>query len=250
MRITARRGAGPRSAGAVPTPHDSTPAAGARYGPAPVTSPYQLFERAERIELLSARIYGALARLFEDGDARALFSRLEAEEEQHALRVQLLAAHYRRDPKLPIAAGAPELDRCIAEATQALADVEAGRWPRRLAEVRRRLAVLEGRLAGAHAELLAAGAPPALRDFFLSLSAQDAEHARLLGELAIGADGREERDADLLGVAGALDRRARGEGAAAARAPVQAERGAGRDGRELHRKDEVEPRRRGVRDRE
>jgi rubrerythrin len=142
---------------------------------------WQLLERAERVEVLSARIYGALARRFRDApEVRALFARLEVEEQQHASRVRLLAAHHRNDPKLPLEAGATELDACIAEATRALADIEAGLWPAELDEVRRRLRALEDRFAHAHAELLSKGAPPALRTFFESLAEQDEAHARLL----------------------------------------------------------------------
>jgi rubrerythrin len=142
---------------------------------------WQLLDRAERVEVLSARMYGALARRFGgDPEVRGLFVRLEAEEQQHASRVRLLAAHHRNDPKLPVVAGAAELDACIADATRALEDIEAGRWPQDLAEVKRRLRALEDRLARAHAHLLAKDTPPALRSFFTALAAQDEAHARLL----------------------------------------------------------------------
>lgn len=143
---------------------------------------WQLLERAERVEVLSARLYGALARLFRgDPEVRALFARLEAEEQQHASRVRLLAAHHRNDPKLALEAGAAELDACIAEASRALAEIEGGLWPTDAAEVKRRLRALEDRLAHAHADVIAKGAPPALRSFFDALAAQDEAHARLLG---------------------------------------------------------------------
>lgn len=141
-----------------------------------------LFEAAERIETLSGRIYGALAKVFGgDPDARALFVRLQAEEEQHASRVRLLAAHYRRDAKLAVDGEAAELEACSAAAAQALAEVEAGRWGADLDEVKRRLAALEEALARAHAHLLARSASPALREFFAVLAEQDEAHARLLG---------------------------------------------------------------------
>ena len=144
-------------------------------------STYQLFERAERIEAVSARIYGALARTFRaDPGARELFARLEAEEDQHATRVRLLAAHYRHDPKLPVAADASALDACLDGATRALSEIEAGRWGSDLEEVKRRLAALEARCAAAHAHLIAASASPALREFFAALAEQDEAHARLL----------------------------------------------------------------------
>jgi rubrerythrin len=143
---------------------------------------WQLLERAEQVEVLSARIYGALARRFRGApEVRALFARLEAEEQQHASRIRLLAAHYRNDPKLPLDAGAAELEACLADAGRALAEIEAGHWPADLDEVRRRLRGLEGRLARAHADLLSKGAPASLRSFFETLAQQDEAHARLLG---------------------------------------------------------------------
>jgi rubrerythrin len=146
-----------------------------------VASPYQLFRHAERVERLSAELYRALADRFpDDAEARALFSRLEAEEEQHANRVRLLAAHYRNDPKLPVEADAGELEACAAECEQAIAEVEAGAWNGDAAAVRRRLAALEERLARAHADLLARNASPALREFLAQLAALDSAHARLL----------------------------------------------------------------------
>lgn len=143
---------------------------------------WQLLERAERVEAVSAKIYAALARRFRgEPTVHSLFGRLEAEELQHASRVRLLAAHHRNDTKLAVDAGAAELDACIEEATGALSEIEAGLWPADLAEVKRRLRALEDRLARAHAELLARDAPPSLRSFFASLAAQDEAHARLLG---------------------------------------------------------------------
>ncbi len=146
-----------------------------------MASPYQLFDRAERVERLSARVYGALAVRFEDDpEAHALFVRLGMEEEQHANRVRLLAAHYRHDPKLPVEADAGELDVCAAECERAIAEVEAGAWGTDLADVKGRLAALEEHLARAHADLLARNAAPALRDFLAQLAALDSAHAHLL----------------------------------------------------------------------
>jgi rubrerythrin len=143
---------------------------------------WQLLERAEQVEVLSSKIYGALARRFRYApEVRALFARLESEERQHASRVRLLAAHYRNDPRLPLDAGAAELDACLSAAAGALAEIEAGHWPDDLAEVRRRLRGLEDHLARAHAELISKGAPASLRSFFETLAEQDEAHARLLG---------------------------------------------------------------------
>lgn len=146
-----------------------------------MASPYQLFHRAERVERLAARIYGALAVQFRrDAEAHALFVRLEAEEEQHASRVRLLAAHYRNDPKLPVQADAGALDACVAECEQALDEIESGGWGTDLAQVKARAAALEERLGRAHAELLARNANPALREFLAQLAALDVAHRALL----------------------------------------------------------------------
>jgi hypothetical protein len=146
-----------------------------------VPSAYQLFQRAERVEWLSARIYGALkVRFQEDAEAHALFVRLEAEEEQHAKRVRLLAAHYSHDRSLTVDADAGDLDMCAAECEEAIAEIEEGAWGTDLPEVKRRLLSLETRLVRAHADLLARNAAPALRDFLAQLASLDTEHLQLL----------------------------------------------------------------------
>ncbi len=144
---------------------------------------YQVFEAAERVEVLSAAIYAALSRRFaSDPDARALFARLEAEELQHASRVRLLAARYRHDPRLleKLEVDARALDELAAEAEAVLRLVRADEWAEDLAEAKRTLAALEDRFSLAHAQLLAGAAHPALRDFFEQLAAQDAGHRELL----------------------------------------------------------------------
>ena len=144
---------------------------------------YQLFQRAERVEAVSARIYEALALQFRaDPVASSLFARLSAEEAQHAARVRLLAAHYRNDPRIfgRAEADSTALEECLARCERALAEVEDGRWGQDLREVKGRLAELEECLARAHADLLLGEANPALREFFALLAAQDEGHARLL----------------------------------------------------------------------
>lgn len=144
---------------------------------------YELFERAERVELLSAAIYGAVAERFrEDLEARALFLRLQEEELQHARRVRLLAARYRHDGRLLPRAPAdrPSLDQLVADGEAVLESVRAGRLGQDLAAVKRSLAALEGRFQDAHAELIASAGHPELRRFFEQLARGDAAHARLL----------------------------------------------------------------------
>ena len=141
-----------------------------------------MFKRAERVELVAAAIYGALATRFrDDADAHALFARLETEEEQHASRIRLLAATYRNDSKLiEKVNGAEGLDACLAEAQAALAEIQAGGWGPGLGDVLGRLARLEDRLSRAHADLLALNGNGALREFFEQLAHMDDAHMQLL----------------------------------------------------------------------
>lgn len=144
-------------------------------------STYHLFQRAERVEWLSARVYGALkVRFQDDAEAHALFVRLEAEEEQHAKRVRLLASHYSRDRRLPVEADPGDLERCADECEQAILEIEAGAWGDDLAEVKRRLVAMEERLVIAHAEVLARNATTPLRDFLAQLAELDVWHVQLL----------------------------------------------------------------------
>ncbi len=153
-----------------------------RYVPRALSSTYDLFKRAERIEVLAAAIYGALAKQFRaDERTHALFVRLEAEEQQHASRIRLLAGSYRNDPKLVEKVnGAEGLEACIASAEGALAEVQGGAWGVDLDAVKDRLVSLEVQLAKAHAHLLAANANPGLLEFFRQLARQDEGHAELL----------------------------------------------------------------------
>ncbi len=144
---------------------------------------YDLFDVAERVEVVAAEIYGELAtRHGDDPEARALFARLHDEELQHAARVRLLAGRYRQDPRvLERAASDPEeLRRVVADAEATLAEIRAGWWGDSVADAKGRLAEMEDRLARAHADRLAREAHPALREFFEQLAAQDRGHRELL----------------------------------------------------------------------
>jgi hypothetical protein len=147
-----------------------------------LSSTFDVFRRAERVENLAAEVYAAVARQFRgDAKAYALFRQLEAEELQHACRVRLLAATYRNDPKLIAKVnGAEALDACLARAHEALEEVEAGKWGRALGEVLARLADLEEGLQKAHAHLLALNAHTGLRDFFEQLAHMDDGHVLML----------------------------------------------------------------------
>lgn len=142
---------------------------------------YQLLEKAERLELLAEQLYLALAARF-GGEAKALFSRLAAEEAQHAARVRLLAARYRQDSRLvgSLAVDTPQLDRLLREAEEALAGVRAGAWDGDPAAAIEGAAELERRFCTAHAQSLPREAHPDLRAFFEQLAAQDRAHLDLL----------------------------------------------------------------------
>ena len=144
---------------------------------------WDVFRRAERIELAAAEIYGLLAKQFASDDTvRLLFVRLQQEELQHASRVRLLASRYRGDTKiLEKVSGAVQIEACQGVVEAALADVLAGRWGDDLAAIKRRLIHLEGELRSAHAQAMSQDGHPALRDFFQQLALQDDAHAVLLG---------------------------------------------------------------------
>ncbi|HZY04871.1 MAG TPA: ferritin family protein [Anaeromyxobacteraceae bacterium] len=146
-------------------------------------STFQLFEKAEQLELLCADIYRALARQFQaQPEAHDLFQRLEAEERQHAVRVRLLAARYQHDSKLLEAAAvaAQHLDELLEEARSVLSRVDSGAWGASLEVVKGELAELEERFSAAHAHVIASAANPALRAFFEQLARQDRAHLELL----------------------------------------------------------------------
>jgi hypothetical protein len=148
-------------------------------------SAYRIFETAERLELLCAAIYEALAEQFAD-DARAhdLFARLHAEELQHAQRVRLLSARYRHDKRLldRPAADPDALEGLLAEGDAVLVLARSGGFGRDLDRARAALADLELKFEQAHAQALAREANPALREFFELLARQDAAHRELLGK--------------------------------------------------------------------
>ena len=148
-----------------------------------MASTFQLFEKAEQLEVLCAHIYRALARQFQhDPGAHDLFQRLEAEERQHAVRVRLLSARYQHDSKLLEAASvaAHHLDELIAEAREVLSRIDSGAWGASVEVVKGELAELEERFSAAHAHVIASSADPALRSFFEQLARQDKAHGELL----------------------------------------------------------------------
>ncbi len=146
-------------------------------------STFQIFETAERIELLSADIYRALAERFaDDAEARMLFQRLEEEEIQHANRIRLMAVRYLHDLRLFGKAdlSALRLEEIFEEGQRALWSIARGEWGTDLAFVKRAVAELEAKFSAAHAHILSQTADPAVREFFEKLAQQDEAHHQLL----------------------------------------------------------------------
>jgi len=147
-----------------------------------VSTNFDILDKAEKLELLAAEIYGALARRFGDDEkARKLFTRLRDEEQQHAARVRMVAAQSRRDSKLlgKITVDSREMDDVVREMAAVLANLNAGRWEADLAQTKRLLLDLEERCSQAHAQGMK-GLHDSLRTFFEQLALQDKAHEELL----------------------------------------------------------------------
>ena len=148
--------------------------------------PWTLSEQLDlaiRIEKVAARIYAILAERFADSpEAQAMFSGLEQEEHQHALRIEMLGMTLARRPELQ---GAVALD--VEKMQQALRDGEdvallvsdpGRKMPLTLA--RQLAAGLEDKFAAVHAEQLTIVSEPSLHELFSIFVAQDREHAALV----------------------------------------------------------------------
>jgi rubrerythrin len=146
-------------------------------------SPVGRLALAIRVEQLAGRIYGILAERFADApEASAMFRRLEAEEHQHELRIEMLATTLARRPELDraLVLDLDRAERALAEGEQ-LATVLSPPRPRpSLHRARRLAAQLEERFALVHADQLTAQSDPELREFFEVFVDQDQEHAALL----------------------------------------------------------------------
>src|SRR5689334_10443 len=123
-----------------------------------MSSAYQLFQSAERLEQLAGDLYRLLAERFADDElARELFRKLADEEDQHALRIRLLFAQYRSDPRLfanPPGDPEPGVDALVREMEALLERMRAGAWGRELDEVQEQVGLLEERCAEVHAHFL------------------------------------------------------------------------------------------------
>ena len=141
------------------------------------------FTMAERAELLAADVYEALsARVAGDPEGAAVFRRLRDEERQHALRIQMLANEYMRQPQafkdVPI--DGDFLETAIAEGESLLAEVRADRSPLTFERACSIAIAREPTLAVSRSEMMAAEADPGIKRFFGTLAQQDRNHEDLL----------------------------------------------------------------------
>lgn len=139
---------------------------------------------AERIEEIAARIYRALAKRHAGSpEARGLFEKLAAEEDQHALRVRMVRTRYLRDNQ---SVGDIALDVSAAmdavRRAEELCDRVAAAPDMTFTEAKRLARQLEEDLSRTHAEMLADSSAPEVRAFLESLARQDLEHARVLSD--------------------------------------------------------------------
>lgn len=144
---------------------------------------FDKFALAERAEQVFAEVYGLLARQFaQEPKYHALFTRLEQEEIQHAMRIKMLRKRYvtmGKDMKELVLEIAP-LQAFLKQGETTRQRLAAGETLGTVTEVVARIAELERQLAGAHAEMILAVGDASLRNFFKKLAAQDRGHAALL----------------------------------------------------------------------
>jgi rubrerythrin len=182
------------SSGPSMRPGCSAPARANTLAPRTMSTAYDIFARAERVELAAAALYRRVAGMLPwSGADRELLLRLEEEEFQHAARIRLLAAQYRNDPRLfQISSAVLErFDEVDAAGRELLREIEDGRWTQDLQGLKARIAEMEERCGATHAEALADSADERIGRFFRLLAKQDREHrAMLLGEVEIHHDGQ------------------------------------------------------------
>jgi rubrerythrin len=152
---------------------------------------YAVFNKAERLEQLSAEVYRAAAEAFPAAPEAQLLKRLADEEDQHAVRIRLLASRYRHDSSLfqNTDFKLKALDALILEAQGLKREIDAGRWKDDLPGLIARLAELEARGESSHADLLAQGADPQVEGFFRRLAEQDRAHLEVLRGQPIAESG-------------------------------------------------------------
>lgn len=143
---------------------------------------YGVLEKAEQVERAAAKAYRSGAAALRGSPESALLHRLADEEEQHAIRVRLLAARYRHDARLfqNVDFKLVALDAELAAWGALHREIESGRFEGDGPGLLRCLADLEEKSAQSHAQVLAESADPVVADFFRKLAEQDRAHRELL----------------------------------------------------------------------
>lgn len=140
-------------------------------------------QAAQRMETVAQGLYADLSVAFsEHPRLRRLFQRLAAEEEQHAMRIQLLQRHGGK-----FAWPRDVLERFCGQCDAMAAEIEVlrkelGPFPASndAMSVLRRLAEMEDRFCSIHAQDLARNAGPEVQALFASLATQDSAHRELI----------------------------------------------------------------------
>jgi hypothetical protein len=172
----------------LPAPAVAPSVSGKRPARTGLTSTFDVFALAERVELAAAELYFVIGqRPGLPDDDRILLRTLEEEEMQHAARIRLLTAQYRNDPKLFDVSNLDmaklrEVERWSREMRE---QVVSGRWDDDPQGLKLALIDLESRCSASHADILAERSDPSIAGFFRELAAQDkAHHHKLLESTA------------------------------------------------------------------
>lgn len=149
----------------------------------------ECFQSAVRIEILLRDLYAGLATCFRaDPVLHESFLGLAEEEQQHALRIRLLALHRKGVvwTDEAIARIGKDVATIVAELSAMATDVASSHDGKGAVPVLRRVIEVERRCASLHAEGLARSADPAVRGFFSSLARQDTYHELMLQQAIQG----------------------------------------------------------------
>lgn len=143
---------------------------------------FKILDQARQVETTAGALYRAAAQRFSsDGTWRDLFLSLAREEDQHALRVEMLAKRLSQDP---LSASESDLDNvdltAALDAGNSFLDRLKGDGELSLDDALTGLTALETTFAAAHADVIMATAHASARRFFEQLAAQDEAHANLL----------------------------------------------------------------------
>ena len=142
-------------------------------------------EMAQSVELVAAELYRLLAAKFVSGGPIATtFENLAKEEDQHALRIQMLRSQVSRRPMdfrqdLDLS----NIEALLEEAHMLRELFAQDAFRPTTAEAKRFMIELENRFYEAHAQVIVTMENEDLRGFFRSLAEQDRAHAKLLQQL-------------------------------------------------------------------